>query len=57
MQGLYTVRYSGGGVLCWGIIVVTTFNVPCSKFFANIGYMGQVSISQGYESDESIASL
>ena len=27
---------------------MTTFNVPCSKFLAHIGYMGHVNISQGY---------
>ena len=44
-----TVRYSDG-VLYWGIIVVTTFHVPCSKFLANIGYMDHLNISQGCES-------
>ena len=50
-----TVRYSGG-VLYWGIIVVTTFNVSCSKFLANIGYTGRANISQGYESTSSLMS-
>ena len=45
-----TVRYSGG-VLYWRIIVVTTFNVSCSKFLAN---MGRANISQGYESTSSL---
>ena len=48
-----TVRYSSG-VLYWGIIVVTTFNVSCSKFHASIGYMGRANISQGYESTSSL---
>ena len=45
-----TVRYSCG-VLYWGIIVVTTFNVFCSKFLAN---MGRANISQGYKSTSSL---
>ena len=48
-----TVRYSGG-VLYWGIIIVNTVNVSCSKFIANIVYMGRANISQGYESTSSL---
>ena len=48
-----TVHYSGD-VLYWGIIVVTVFHVPCSKLLANIGYMGHVNISQGYESTSNL---
>lgn len=39
-----TVRYSGF-ILYWGIIVATTFNIPCSKLLANIGYMGRANTS------------
>ena len=28
--------------------LLTTFHVPCSKFFANISYKGRVNMSQGY---------